>query len=66
MIKTGNWYILWLIRIIGSGGKKVLIRVGHIGKVGWSKSEVFVDLSVSEVENCNLFDDTEYSQVNSA
>jgi len=52
VVDTDNWIF----------GKKVLIAVNYIDKVDWSKSEVFVDLSIKEIKDCREFEDTEYIQ----
>jgi len=44
------------------GGKKVLLPVNHIEKVDWPKSDVFVNLSVADVQDCKAFEHIEYSQ----
>lgn len=50
VVDTHNWV----------GGKKVLIPVNEIKKVDWSTSEVFLNITVDEVQNSRLFEETEF------
>ena len=50
VVDTHNWI----------GGKKVLIPVNEIKKVDWSTFEVFLNITVNEVQNSRLFEEAEF------
>jgi sporulation protein YlmC with PRC-barrel domain len=52
VVDTQNW----------EGGKKVLIPVKHIKEVVWAKFEVFLDISLADVENSKLFKASKYKE----
>jgi len=48
VVDTHNWF----------GGKKVLIPVGHIQKVEWDNSKIYVDLTMAAVKKSEVFEET--------
>ena len=50
VVDTHNWI----------GGKKVLIPIGQIKNIDWSTFEVFLNITIAEVENSRLFEESEF------
>jgi sporulation protein YlmC with PRC-barrel domain len=50
VVDTHNWI----------GGKKVLIPVNEIKNVDWSTAEVFLNITIDEVQNSRLFEEAEF------
>lgn len=51
VVDTHNWI----------GGKKVLIPIKKIKKIDWSTFEVFLNITIDEVKNSRLFEESEYT-----
>lgn len=50
VVDTHNWM----------GGKKVLIPIEQINRVDWSTFEVFLNITISEVKNSHIFEESEF------
>jgi sporulation protein YlmC with PRC-barrel domain len=51
VVDTHNWI----------GGKKVLIPIKKIKKIDWFTFEVFLNITIDEVKNSRLFEESEYT-----
>ncbi len=50
VIDTHNWF----------GGKKVLVDVKNITDIQWENSKIILDISMEDVKNCELFEESDY------
>jgi len=50
VVDTHNWI----------GGKKMLIPINQIKKIDWSTFEVFLNITIAEVEHSRLFEESEF------
>ena len=63
-----NWQIMYLVVDTHNwfGGKQFLIETGIVKEIQWENSKVILNISIDEIKDCQLFDESQFKHFKSA